>query len=69
MSLAVFRSQCADANVTDRELLGYIMDLKRSGVQFTDAEKNEICTMLKSHRRGDLAKKLHRNLSRYRKQR
>lgn len=67
MSLEVFRSKCADVTVTDQQLLAFIMDIKRNGVQLTSAEKDEMCAILKSNRRADLAKKLCRNLDRHRK--
>ena len=69
MNLAVFRTRCADRNATDQELLGLILELKRSGVQFTDAEKDEICTILVANRRVDLAEKIRKNINRHRKQR
>ncbi|MEK7518811.1 MAG: hypothetical protein AAB424_00675 [Patescibacteria group bacterium] len=67
MNLEIFRSKCADVTVTDQHILAYIMDIKREGVQLTNAEKYEMCMILKIHRRADLAKKLYRNLDRHRK--
>jgi hypothetical protein len=69
MNLAVFRTRCADKNATDQELLGLIMELKRTGMQFTDAEKDEICTILKINRRIDLAEKIRKSMDRHRKHR
>lgn len=67
MNLEVFRSKCADVTVTDQQLLAYIMDIKRGGVQLTSAQKDEMCAILKRNRRADLAEKLCRNLHRHRK--
>ncbi len=64
MNLDVFRSLCRNANVSDQELLAYIMELKREYGEFSPQTKDEVRAILEASRRDALVEKINRNINR-----